>query len=552
MAMSIVGPLFSTQNAYEQELAKNSVFEGDLKKKKQKKARREGREVSFLLESSEKPPYSYATLIGMAILSHPAKQLTLSQIYLWISDTFKYYGQGDVGWQNLIRHNLSLNKAFVKGEKSKDGKGHHWLVREEFQNTFLKAKNNKRSLFEQVMEQLAISNHGPNSTIPLSPNTLTNEDIPKLFNGSNYKINNHTILKPSNSRGYRNDRTDRSDRSDSTADARLAKSHRSNHDVEHGNSGSTKQDALNTELRNRPQLKFGTPRQSIDNSLDVLPVRPILAGKNSPFTLSFSCRLNFEFLPLPPVDSGLLLEPITPRRNLLRPYSSSDMNIMSIGLFSSSFPTGSADTSLGVPDSKSRPESAAVGNVMLPGISEKTVFNGPADTPVSGTTAITAGPFSGSSSTSLSEGPLTSTISPRPLSSSGTLMGNGTCHSIAPQLPNLTSGFGSVPPFSSTPIPGLHLSRTPKQTLKTPVRLSKMPVSGTMVRKLWQSPSYLEDFYHSPFGTDRAFLRLYDDDDMILRAFESPASQRKPRPSLLVQLEELKAAETEQSISSSK
>ncbi|RKP29163.1 hypothetical protein METBISCDRAFT_19287 [Metschnikowia bicuspidata] len=425
IAMSMVGPVFSTQNAYEQEVAKNSVFEGDLKKKKQKKARREGREVSFLLESSEKPPYSYATLIGMAILSHPAKQLTLSQIYLWISDTFKYYGQGDVGWQNLIRHNLSLNKAFVKGEKSKDGKGHHWLVQEEFQNTFLKAKNNKRSLFEQVMEQLAIFNHGPNSTIPLSPNTLTDEDIPKL---------------------------------DSTADARLAKSHRSNHDVEHGNSGSTKQDALNTELRNRPQLKFGTPRQSIDNSLDVLPVRPILAGKNSPFTLSFSCRLNFEFLPLPPVDSGLLLEPITPRRNLLRP----------------------------------------------------------------------------------------------PLGSSGTLMGNGTGHTIAPQLPNLTSGFGSVPPFSSTPIPGLHLSRTPKQTLKTPVRLSKMPVSGTMVRKLWQSPSYLEDFYHSPFGTDRAFLRLYDDDDMILRAFESPASQRKPRPSLLVQLEELKAAETEQSISSSK
>jgi forkhead transcription factor HCM1 len=81
-------------------------------------------------DDGEKPGISYANLIGMAILRSPQRKLTLSQIYKWISDTFRWYNLEDAGWQNSIRHNLSLNKAFIKQERPKNdpGKGHYWSI----------------------------------------------------------------------------------------------------------------------------------------------------------------------------------------------------------------------------------------------------------------------------------------------------------------------------------------------------------------------------------------------------------------------------------------
>ena len=87
-------------------------------------------DYSLDAHKDKKPPCSYATLIAQAILSGEGEKMALADIYIWIMDKFSYYRHLQGNWQNSIRHNLSLNRAFVKQarESNEPGKGSMWRI----------------------------------------------------------------------------------------------------------------------------------------------------------------------------------------------------------------------------------------------------------------------------------------------------------------------------------------------------------------------------------------------------------------------------------------
>jgi Forkhead domain len=117
---------------------KEAAFCGEKEEFRAKRPEKYGSRAEEGQGIYEKPAYSYATLITQAIVDSAEKKLTLRAIYAWIMNKYPYFRKQRGGWQNSIRHNLSLNKCFYKIPRAHDdpGKGAYWTVDSEYLNVF--------------------------------------------------------------------------------------------------------------------------------------------------------------------------------------------------------------------------------------------------------------------------------------------------------------------------------------------------------------------------------------------------------------------------------
>ncbi|EDW53713.1 forkhead box protein J1-B [Drosophila sechellia] len=72
---------------------------------------------------TEKPPFNYSHIIGMAMLQNG--RITLQQLCSWIEAKFAFF-RVRKKWNNSIRHNLSLHHCFRNRKREERGKGGYW------------------------------------------------------------------------------------------------------------------------------------------------------------------------------------------------------------------------------------------------------------------------------------------------------------------------------------------------------------------------------------------------------------------------------------------
>ncbi|GMK57296.1 hypothetical protein CspeluHIS016_0401300 [Cutaneotrichosporon spelunceum] len=83
-----------------------------------------------------KPDLPYVILTKLVIASSPRKMLTLNQIYQAMEERWPYFKKLGQTFRNSIRHNLSMNPAFINVERPLSegglgtGKGGYWKVSE--------------------------------------------------------------------------------------------------------------------------------------------------------------------------------------------------------------------------------------------------------------------------------------------------------------------------------------------------------------------------------------------------------------------------------------
>jgi len=143
---------------------------------------------------SDKPPYSYISLIFMAIQNSQGKKATLAEIYQYLQNQFSFFRGSYHGWKNSIRHNLSLNDCFKKLPKEigRPGKGHYWSIAPDSETMFDVGSFRRRP--RGFRRKRLISSLNSNS-YPVSSHTLDCN----LYSNANFQSNQFNSSGVSNS-----------------------------------------------------------------------------------------------------------------------------------------------------------------------------------------------------------------------------------------------------------------------------------------------------------------------------------------------------------------
>ncbi|RHZ70807.1 hypothetical protein Glove_267g1 [Diversispora epigaea] len=130
-----------------------------------------------------KPSLTYMSLIGQAILAAPDKKCQLNEICIWITKTYPFYKMENKGWQNAIRHNLTLCPAFFRCERD-GGKRRKkaWTIPDEYQECFVNGIYINYKAKEIKAREESASAIGSEETIGSSNGTveIQQSEVPKL------------------------------------------------------------------------------------------------------------------------------------------------------------------------------------------------------------------------------------------------------------------------------------------------------------------------------------------------------------------------------------
>ncbi|EXX65786.1 Fkh2p [Rhizophagus irregularis DAOM 197198w] len=151
-------------------------------------------QMNDIQEKHQRPGYSYASMIGQAIMTSPEKKLALAEIYSWISKTYPYYRMNDIGWKNSIRHNLSLYSAFIR-VPNEGATRSLWMINPEEEQCFVNgvyhyskrppgSNRNLRRKPKNTSTKLSVDNENLNSVVQATSTTANDTIMPTAASGT--------------------------------------------------------------------------------------------------------------------------------------------------------------------------------------------------------------------------------------------------------------------------------------------------------------------------------------------------------------------------------
>lgn len=107
----------------------------------------------------QKPTDSFIAMIAKAIMSTSDGEMLVADIYQWILDNYPYYQTAKCAWRISVRHNLSVNECFIKGQRSRGNRGFYWSIHplcvEDFTNGCFQRRQARRLVQHQNRTQCA-------------------------------------------------------------------------------------------------------------------------------------------------------------------------------------------------------------------------------------------------------------------------------------------------------------------------------------------------------------------------------------------------------------